>query len=389
MEHHDTTERLSKRVEQLSRLMDVTKSIAAQLDLEPLLQQIVDSATRLLNASMGGLLVLKEGDSSVEFFKVSGIAFRGAVTPCTSGLLGYSIRERCTLRLDDVRQHFLMRALPESHPAVGPFLSAPLLAKGMALGVLLMGNPPGGATFGPDAEELLVAFAAQATVAIENARLYAKMEQLARVRERDRIAHALHDSLAQMLFSIGLESRWCMSNGPDRPDYQTHMQSIRDLSVRSSEELRSAIFALYSPYLPRGGELLPLLETRLREFEVQTGIAARLVAVPSFPPLPALVGEAVFRIVVESLSNVRKHAKATGVIVSLDHQTDSVVVTIQDNGVGLGAQSLNPADDRFRFGVQAMRDAAVSAEGALSISNNDDSGVMIKARFPLPRGTHA
>ena len=243
MEHHDTTERLSKRVEQLSRLMDVTKSIAAQLDLEPLLQQIVDSATRLLNASMGGLLVLKEGDSSVEFFKVSGIAFRGAVTPCTSGLLGYSIRERCTLRLDDVRQHFLMRALPESHPAVGPFLSAPLLAKGMALGVLLMGNPPGGATFGPDAEELLVAFAAQATVAIENARLYAKMEQLARVRERDRIAHALHDSLAQMLFSIGLESRWCMSNGPDRPDYQTHMQSIRDLSVRSSEELHGNLAA--------------------------------------------------------------------------------------------------------------------------------------------------
>ncbi len=386
MEDHATTERLSKQVEQLSQLMDVTKSIAAQLDLEPLLQQIVDCATRLLNASMGGLLVLKEDDPGVEFFKVSGIRYGGALTPPTAGLLGYSIRERRTLRLDDVREHSQMGALPVDHPAVGPFLSAPLLAKGVTYGVLLVGNPPHGATFDDDAEELLVAFAAQATVAIENARLYAKTEQLARVRERDRIARALHDSLAQMLFSIGLEARWCMSNTLDRPDFQPHMQSIHDLSVRSSEELRSAIFALHSPYLPRGGELLPLLETRLREFEVQTGIAARLVAGPSLPSLPALVGEAVFRIVCESLSNVRKHARATGVIVSLDHRPEAVVVTIQDNGVGLGSESLEPTDARFRFGVQAMREAAVSAEGVLSISNNDDCGVMIKAQFPLPRG---
>ena len=59
---------LNQRADQLSRLIDVIKSMAAQLDLEPLLQQIVNSAGLLLKADMGGLLVLNEGSNTFQYF---------------------------------------------------------------------------------------------------------------------------------------------------------------------------------------------------------------------------------------------------------------------------------------------------------------------------------
>jgi transcriptional regulator with GAF, ATPase, and Fis domain len=63
---------LTRRVEQFSQLIEVSKSVAAQLDLDPLLQQIVDTATELVEAEMGGLLVLSEDKKAFQFFKVSG-----------------------------------------------------------------------------------------------------------------------------------------------------------------------------------------------------------------------------------------------------------------------------------------------------------------------------
>ncbi|MEA4909775.1 MAG: GAF domain-containing sensor histidine kinase [Chloroflexi bacterium] len=373
-----------QRIERLSRLIDVSKSMAAQLDLEPLLQQIVDSANLLLRARMGGLMVLYEDNSGVQYFKVSGWTVEVKGNPRGMGILSLPYRQSQTLRLDDVRMHPQARGFPENHPVVGPFLSAPLLSKGKALGALFVGNEPGGQIFSAEDEELLVAFAAQATVAIENARLYAKAEELARLQERQRIAQALHDTVVQMLFSIGLEAEWCLTHIPAAEGFPQRLQTIRRLAARSSDELRSAIFALRSPFLAPGDGLVQLIQAQVSEFEGQSGIAATLIVMPCFPTLPPLVSEAVYRIVVESLSNVRKHARASGVMVSLDCDGSSVTVTIQDNGVGLAEPlSLEVDDSSLHFGVATMRQVTAQAEGAFFIANNDDQGVMIKARFPL------
>ncbi len=384
----DASAELNQHIAQLSRLIDVSKLMAAQLDLEPLLQQIVDSASLLLKADMGGLMVLNEGSNSIQYFKVSGWPYEQGGAPTGESILSLPLRERKTLRVDDVRKHPQAVGFPTGHPEVGPFLSAPLLTKETALGVLFVGNAPGGQQFSLDDEELLVAFATQATVAIENARLYAKADELARLRERQRIAQALHDTVVQMLFSIGLEADWCLNHAPCDEGLMQRLQTIRRLSARSSDELRSAIFALRSPYLASGDGLLQLIQAQVSEFEAQSGIAATLIAMPCFPTLPPLVSEAVYRIVVESLSNVRKHARATGVMVSLDCDHDSVTVTIQDNGVGLSKPlGFENDDSGLHFGVATMRQVTAQAEGAFFIANNDDQGVMIKARFPIPEGT--
>ena len=376
---------LARHVEQLSRLMEVSRSVAAQLDLEPLLQQIVDTATRLVNARMGGLLVLDQDATSYQYFKVSGWPFQPSGVPSGAGVLGLPIVEGISLRVDDVLQHPRSLGFPANHPQVQAFLSVPLLRKENSLGALFVGNAPDDPAFTVQDEELLLAFAAQATIAIENARLYAQADELARLRERQRIAQALHDTVAQMLFKIGLDAEWCTNNLATTEDARYRLQTIRRLAARSSDELRSAIFALRSPYVPSGDGLLELLQERVAEFQAQTGLAATLIVPPDFPSLLALVGEAVYRIVCEALSNVQKHARASAVIVSLRCEGDHITVTIQDDGVGLSRPLATEGDDaELHFGVATMRQLTRQGQGDFSISNNDDHGVMVKARFPVP-----
>jgi signal transduction histidine kinase len=380
-----------RRVEQLSRLIDVYKSVAAQLDLDPLLQQIVDTATRLVDAELGGLLVLSEGESQGEggepfqFFKVSRWPTEPQGFPTGDGILSLPYRLGVPLRLDDVRSHPQTLGFPPYHPQVRAFLSVPLMRKDRSLGALFVGNGPGGSTFGPDDEELLLAFAAQATIAIENARLYAQAEELARLRERQRIAQALHDTVAQMLFTVGLEVERCLSHPSPEEETRQRLETVRHLAARSSHELRSAIFALRSPYLAKGDGLVDLLNERVVEFQAQSGIAATLIVPPDFPSMPPLVSEAAYRIVSESLSNVRKHARASAVFVSLYCDGESVIVTIQDDGVGLNEPALpGKTDGDLHFGVATMRQLTEKAQGDFSIANSDDAGVTVKACLPVP-----
>ena len=178
-----------------------------------------------------------------------------------------------------------------------------------------------------------------------------------------------------MLFTIGLEAEWCANHLSLDGKARQKLQTIRRLAARSSDELRSAIFALRSRYLARDDSLVALL---------QSSIAATLIVPSQFPGLPPLVGEAVYRIVRESLSNVRKHACASAVMVSLHCAQDSVTVTVQDNGVGLVEPlNLDVTDSDLHFGVTTMRQFTAQAQGDFFIANNDDQGVMVKARFPI------
>jgi signal transduction histidine kinase len=378
---------LVRRVEQLSLLMEVSKAVAGQLDLEPLLQQIADVALHLVDAEMGGLLVLNEADRDgtiFQFFKTSGCLSEPDILPTDVSILTLPCRQRAPVRLDDLRAHPQSMECFPGHLPVSAYLSVPLMHKECVLGALFVANSPSGSTFGPSDEDLLLAFAAQAAVAVENARLYARADELARLQERQRIAQTLHDTVVQMLFTIGLEAEQCIKYPSLDGEVKQRLQTIHRLGSRSSCELRRAIFALRSIYLGEGDNLLDLLHDQVSDFQAQSGIAATLFAPSQLPGVPPPIGEAIYRIVCESLSNVQKHADALAVFVSLDCDNISVIVTIQDNGVGLTGP-LPPKFDTndLHFGVTIMRQIAEQAQGDFLIANNDDQGVMVRARFPL------
>lgn len=226
----------------------------------------------------------------------------------------------------------------------------------------------------------------QVVLAVENAQLHLQSEDLARLQERQRIAQALHDTVAQMLFSLGMEVDKVKNITTVDASFEQSMKTIRRLAARSSYELRSAIFALREGKKKRSGSgVVDLIEEVVAEFRTQSKIAITCIAPPEVPNLLPNVTEAIYRIVRESLSNISKHAKATAVIVTLSLDKQSVHIMIQDDGVGLTewASRLEDGERQLHFGVASMRQLTIQAHGQFTITNGDDQGVLIKASFPL------
>jgi two-component system sensor histidine kinase DegS len=210
---------------------------------------------------------------------------------------------------------------------------------------------------------------------------------LTRLHERQQIVQTLHDTVLQMLFTIGLEAESCLKLPGLAEDVQAKLELIGRLAARSSSELRSAMLPLAISNLAVGAGLVALLEEAVRDFQARTGIATTLVVPSDFAYPPSLIGEAIYRIVRESFSNVRKHAQASAVIVSVQSAEASMSVTIQDNGIGLARpETLENGEGGLHFGMVAMRQLALQAGGKFLIANNDDQGVIVRATFPLPGG---
>jgi len=368
-------------------LMRIASSIAAQLDLGPLLQEIVDAATELVGAEFGGILVLDEEDSA----RYEVLRIHGWPTPCGlaqpqgRGILGLLHKEGRPLRLAQVDHHPASVGVPEGHPPIGPFLGVPLRFRDHVLGGLFLGQRLGRPPFTEDDEVRLTGLADLAAVAIEHARLYAKVEEMACLRERERLATDLHDTVAQLFYSIGLETKRGLEALTSDSSPLSQLKAIHRMAARGSVEVRSAIFTLAGS---DNREPLPyVLQTLVQEFEEATGIETCLV-LPALLALPDVeVSSVVERVVREALANVRKHAQATMVLVSLSSNGRTLMAAVQDNGVGIAISQLEDvmAGDGYHIGLFTLRTMVERAGGQLTLLNGEEGGLVLKAQLPLQR----
>ena len=156
-------------------LLEAVVAVAEDLSLEAVLDRVVTSACRLLHARYGALGVIGE-DKSLSHFVTVGIdedlARLIGPLPTGHGVLGLLISEPASLRLHDLHQHPKSYGFPENHPPMKSFLGVPVRVRDTVFGNLYLTEKEGGGDFTPEDEDLAVALAAAAGVAIENARLY-------------------------------------------------------------------------------------------------------------------------------------------------------------------------------------------------------------------------
>jgi signal transduction histidine kinase len=156
-------------------LLEAVVTVAGELSLETVLKRVVDSACHLLHARYGALGVIGE-DSTLSHFVTVGIdqelAERIGPLPTGHGVLGLLITGPAPLRLHDLRQHPKSYGFPAHHPPMKSFLGVPIRVRDAVFGNLYLTEKEGGEDFTPEDEDLAVALAAAAGVAIENARLY-------------------------------------------------------------------------------------------------------------------------------------------------------------------------------------------------------------------------
>jgi len=170
-------------VERQERLIRSGLALASELSLEVVLQRIVELAADLTGARYGALGVLGP-DGRISEFVTTGITDeqRAAIgdPPTGNGLLGLLIREARPLRIDRIEDHDACYGFPPNHPSMSSFLGAPITAHRHVFGNIYLTDKRDDVAFDQDDEQALVVLAAQAGIAIENARLYEE----ARTRQR-------------------------------------------------------------------------------------------------------------------------------------------------------------------------------------------------------------
>ncbi|MEU4717291.1 GAF domain-containing sensor histidine kinase [Micromonospora purpureochromogenes] len=169
--------------ERLRALLDAVVGIGSDLDLRSTLQRIVQSACELVGARYGALGVIGP-DRLLHDFIIHGISdelhAKIGDLPHGRGVLGLLIDEPRPVRMPDITQHPKSYGFPPHHPPMHSFLGVPVRIRDQVFGNLYLAEKQGASEFTEDDEEIVVALAAAAGVAIENARLYA----LAHRRER-------------------------------------------------------------------------------------------------------------------------------------------------------------------------------------------------------------
>jgi signal transduction histidine kinase len=194
---------LSQDARRLRSFLDATLALTSELSLDSLLRKVVETAASLTGARYAALGVIDETGEALERFVTTGIdedrhAAIGAL-PRGRGILGVLIHDAAPLRLRDLEQDPRSVGFPPGHPPMHSFLGVPILLRGVAYGNLYLTEKEGG-EFTVDDEELVTLLAAQAAVAIENARLYESATRWSRQLE------TLHDVVRALVEETELET---------------------------------------------------------------------------------------------------------------------------------------------------------------------------------------
>jgi signal transduction histidine kinase len=162
--------------DRLRTLLETGIAISSELSLDAVLERIVEAASRLTGARYAALGVIDRTGTALERFITTGVdeQTRAAIgdLPRGRGILGVLIREAKTLRLRDLQEDPRAVGFPPNHPEMHSFLGVPILLRGVAYGNLYLSEKESGDEFTEQDEELVALLAAQAAVAVENARLY-------------------------------------------------------------------------------------------------------------------------------------------------------------------------------------------------------------------------
>ena len=372
----------------LQALNEAGLALSAELETENLLHKIADLARVVGDAKYAALGTFDEGGKVTRFY-TSGISEEQHAAighlPVGKGILGLLPRAGRPIRLRDLHEHPASVGFPPHHPPMKSFLGVPIRWRGESVGNLYLTEKQGGPEFTVEDEEALLALAAQAAIAIENARLYAQVSQMSVLEERHRIGMDLHDGAIQSLYALGL----LIEDATAEVDTAPGEAKIR--LGRAVDRLNAAIADLRNYVLglrPVRGSDRPLRES-LPTLGAQIGTNALLSVDVAVDPqaelaLDQATREAIFYVAADALGNVARHARARHAGLSLRRDGEAVVLEVVDDGVGY-----DTASPVAGLGLRNMRERAFNAGAQLDVTSRPGAGTRLRMRIPARTGVTA
>jgi PAS domain S-box-containing protein len=254
---------------------------------------------------------------------------------------------------------------------VRSYVGAPISLEGSVIGFLNVDSATPG-FFTPLHAERLGAFADQAAIAIQNARLYEQSQAVAALEERQRLSHELHDAISQTLWSASLiadvlPDLWEQNVEKGRQK----LVRLRQLTRGALAEMRTLLLELHPTALTEVS-LGDLLQRLCDIATSRTGITI-LPVLEGQISLPPNVQIALYRMAQESLSNIARHAAASQITVHLHCDPQLLTLRISDNGRGFDLDRSRPG----HMGLDIMHQRAQSIGASLTINSQVGQGTEI------------
>jgi signal transduction histidine kinase len=355
------------------------------------LEHLADTACRIVGARYAAIGVANADGTALDEFVVSGMTDEAKrlipEKPKGIGVLGLLIQRQSPLRLDSISAHPSSVGFPPNHPPMTSFLGVPLCHGGICLGSLYLTDKLGG--FSEEDEVLIDALRLQLCVGIRNLQMLRRQQALsqrlitAQEEERKATAADLHDSLTQLVFAAQAHLDAYRSRTAAIPDSDLDLaiKYLRDAGVECRTLIkRMRVLELEDMgFVAAIGQLID--EEQARAGWDRTNFTTNV----HDEDLHSMLAVSIYRLVQEALNNIRKHAKATSVDVSveqvIENDRSSVKLVVFDNGTGFDVHAVNQSFEHI--GLQSMRERTQLFGGVFRIESERGSGTKIRIRlFP-------
>ena len=367
-----------RRLSEMAGLQRVTSALLQSRTPEEIFDVICTQTQTLTGADTATLFLLEDEKWLQTFHTKGNFKAKHDSIPVDNSFSGLAIRQKRPMYTNDLPNDshaFFARTDLQT------LLVHPLIVKDVVIGSLNAINKADG--FTDDDVRILGLLAAQAAIAIENARLHEQAEESAVLAERHRLARELHDSVTQSIYSVILfadASRLALE-AEKTAIAADNLRAARQMAGTAIADMRLLLYELHPPELAEEG-LVSALHTRLDAVESRAGLQVDL-NVSGEVDLPLTLESELYKIAQEALNNVVKHANASAVTVQIDATDNHFCMIIEDDGMGfiLDIATPNPG-----LGLRSINERVKQIAGELLIRSAPGEGTMLQVVVDRKQG---
>ncbi len=381
------TKHIERKTHSLEVIYDVAASINVSRDLDDLLTRFLFTLKDVVHARAAVVRLLTE-DGQMRLVASVGLdddlMEREQIIPSSECLCGIAYKDGDIHFQDNVARcdKIIGREFFEEDNKNIGMIAVPLQYRGKTLGVYNLFVSNREFHNQEEIEDLLTSIGRHLGMAIDKARSEDEAKRLSLMEERNRLAHELHDSLAQTLASLRFQVRVLDETlrGGQEPDVWHELEKIENNIDEAYSELRELITHFRAPIDKRG--LIPAVEHLIERFQYQTDISIFLQKEWNVLHLPASIEVQALRIIQESLNNIRKHSQAhtVRVILRSDTQGDCKIL-IEDDGIGIKNLPDSEVTLGDHLGLSIMHERAKRIGGTVKIESEPNEGTRILLEF--------
>ncbi len=370
---------LVQRNRDLTALSEVSAAVSSTLDLEGIMTTALGRVLQITDARSSEVWLVEEDRNRLALSARCGPAGEDVREGDTHLSLGEGLCGRVAVSGDLAGD-----PVPRDGSDPGLRVAVPLKSAGDIVGVMCIGLQERQALLQRE-RELLESVAAQVGVAIRNAQLYRRVQDIAILEERDRIAREMHDGFAQVLGYVNTKAsavRHLLAAGRTREAGEMVTQ-LEEAAREIYTDVREAILGLRTTSHVDGA-LVPQIKDYLELFGrlAEVNVRCLLRGGAAEVRLPVAAEIQLLRVVQEALSNVRKHARATEVNVRLTASHGRLQVVVADNGHGFDPTSYERGEWP-QFGLQTMRERAEAVGGRFRLRSAPGQGTTVMVSIPI------